>query len=599
MVYAGSNNTVVVVVVGRSDIRRRAGEMKMERCGAGNLRHGRYAHYHVGHLRPFTISRKEDVEEHGIHHEIDAIVMGRAYRLASDDPSGSETKHTILPTLTHCPEPASVMTLSSPIRRIAVIGAGPSGLAAVKYLLAEKCFERIDVFEKRSSAGGVWNYCPGILKEKLTTDVPQLDPNKPLEEPLWYPTGGHDRPQEAVFVSPLYKTLDTNIPKEMMGYGDKSFEQDSQVFPKHSAVKKYLDEYAEDIKNVIQFETQVVDVRKTEGAPHAWSLTTKNLRERIEKTHSYDAVVVASGHFDVPYTPDIAGIQAWNTAYPGIISHSRLFDSAESFRDKKVIVVGTSASGLDIGNQINEVSKGKLLVSQRTETPLASAASDKIYLPQIVEFLPPHTHNRAVRFANGHIEQDIDAIVFCTGYLYSFPFLSSLNPPLITDGRRTLNVYQHLFYIYDTTLVLPALPQRVIPLPLSENQAAVFARVWSGRLSLPSQKEMKAWEEANIAQKGNGTSFHLLPFPQDADYHNFLHDWAATAPLRQGLDNNGAGKLCNYCGERQRWIRQRLPEMKRVFSEKGQERSSIKNLEQLGFDYDKWKEQEGHRDARL
>lgn len=31
--YAGSNNIVVVVVVGRSDIRRRAGEMKIERCG--------------------------------------------------------------------------------------------------------------------------------------------------------------------------------------------------------------------------------------------------------------------------------------------------------------------------------------------------------------------------------------------------------------------------------------------------------------------------------------------------------------------------------------------------------------------------------------
>ncbi|GKZ19669.1 hypothetical protein AbraIFM66951_003707 [Aspergillus brasiliensis] len=491
------------------------------------------------------------------------------------------------------------MTPSNPIRRIAVIGAGPSGLAAVKYLLAEKCFERVDVFEKRSSAGGVWNYCPGILKEKLTTAVPQLDPNKPLEEPLWYPTGGQDRPKEPVFVSPLYKTLDTNIPKELMGYSDKSFKPDSQVFPKHSAVKKYLDEYAEDIKSVIQFETQVVDVRKTEGAPHAWSLTTKNLRDGVEKTHPYDAVVVASGHFDVPYTPDIPGIQTWNTAYPGVISHSRLFDSAESFRDKKVIVVGTSASGLDIGNQINEVCKGKVLVSQRTESPLASAASDKVYLPQIVEFLSSDTHNRAVRFANGHIEQDIDAVVFCTGYLYSFPFLSSLTPPLILDGRRTLHVYQHLFYIYDTTLVLPVLPQRVIPLPLSENQAAVFARVWSGRLNLPSQAEMKAWEEANIAKKGNGTPFHLLPFPQDADYMNFLHDWAAKAPVRPGLDNDGAGKQCNYWGERQRWIRQRLPEIKRAFLEKGQERSSIRSLEQLGFDFDKWKEQEGSRDARL
>ncbi|PWY86437.1 FAD/NAD(P)-binding domain-containing protein [Aspergillus sclerotioniger CBS 115572] len=485
------------------------------------------------------------------------------------------------------------MALSNPIRRIAVVGAGPSGLAAVKYLLAEKCFERVDVFEKRSSAGGVWNYCPGPLKENLTTTVPQLDPNQPLEEPLWYPTGGQAKPLEPVFVSPLYKTLDTNIPKELMGYSDKSFEPDSQVFPKHSAVKKYLEEYAEDIKNVINFETQVVDVRKTGSTADPWSLTTKNLREGVQKTHSYDAVVVASGHFDVPFTPDIPGVQDWNTAYPGVISHSRLFDSAEPFRDKKVIVVGTSASGLDIGNQINEVCKGKVLVSQRTESTLhPSTPLDKVYHPQIVEFLPPGTYTRAVRFANGHIEQKIDAIVFCTGYLYSFPFLSSLDPPLITDGRRTLNVYQHLFYIYDPTLVLPVLPQRVIPLPLSENQAAVFARVWSGRLQLPSQDEMKAWHDWTVAEKGNGTPFHLLPFPLDADYMNFLHDWSAKAAPLQGLENNGNGKQCNYWGERQCWIRARLPDIKRAFLQKGPERGSIKSLEQLGFDFDQWKKEE-------
>ncbi|PWY79637.1 FAD/NAD(P)-binding domain-containing protein [Aspergillus heteromorphus CBS 117.55] len=486
------------------------------------------------------------------------------------------------------------MVLSKQIRRVAVIGAGPSGLAAVKYLLAEKHFERVDVFEKRSSAGGVWNYCPGTLKENLITAVPQLDPNRPLEEPLWYPTAGQEKPLEPVFVSPLYKHLDTNIPKELMGYGDQSFEPDSQVFPKHFTVKKYLDEYAEEIRDIIRFETQVVDLRKAGGVADPWSLTTKSLREGTEKTHSYDAVVVASGHYDVPYTPDILGISDWNTRYPGIISHSRLFDSAEFFRQKKVIVVGTSASGLDIGNQISEVCKGALLISQRSESPLAPTvpSPNKIYRPEIVEFLPPGSHERAVRFADGHIEQDIDAIVFCTGYLYSFPFLPSLERPVISNGRRAQNTYQHLFYIYDPTLVFPALPQRIIPLPLSENQAAVFARVWSGRLSLPAQDEMRAWEDSTIAEKGNETPFHFLSFPLDADYLNFFHDWAARAEPRQGLANDGNGKQCNYWGEKQKWIRRMLPEIKRTFLEKAQERDSIKTLEQLGYDFEKWKREQ-------
>ncbi|PYH96127.1 FAD/NAD(P)-binding domain-containing protein [Aspergillus ellipticus CBS 707.79] len=485
------------------------------------------------------------------------------------------------------------MALSKQIRRVAVIGAGPSGLAAAKYLLAEKYFERVDVFEKRSSAGGVWNYCPGTLKENLITPVPQLDPNKPLEEPLWYPTAGQEKRLEPIFVSPLYKLLDTNIPKELMGYSDKSFEPDSQVFPKHSTVKKYLQEYAEEIKDVIQFETQVVDVRKSRGSLDSWSLTLKSLREGTEKTHSYDAVVVASGHYDVPYTPDISGISDWNTRYPGVISHSRLFDSAEFFRGKKVIVVGTSASGLDIGNQISEVCRGKLLVSQRSESPLASvSAAGKVYYPEIVEFLPSESYERAVRFADGHIEQDIDAIVFCTGYLYSFPFISSLDHPVITNGRRTLNTYQHLFYIYDPTLAFPVLPQRIIPLPLSENQAAVFARVWSGRLNLPTQDEMLHWEDSTKAEKGDGTPFHFLPFPLDSEYMNFLHGWSAKAEPRQGLDNNGNGKQCNNWSEKEEWIRRTLPEIKRAFLEKGPERSSIKSLEELGYDFAKWKKEQ-------
>lgn len=41
-------------------------------------------------------------------------------------------------------------------QRIAVIGAGPSGLAAVDALAKEKCFETIQVFERREQVGGMW-----------------------------------------------------------------------------------------------------------------------------------------------------------------------------------------------------------------------------------------------------------------------------------------------------------------------------------------------------------------------------------------------------------------------------------------------------------
>ncbi|KAL4923751.1 putative flavin dependent monooxygenase [Aspergillus undulatus] len=486
------------------------------------------------------------------------------------------------------------MALSKQIRRIAVIGAGPAGLASVKYLLAEKCFETIDVFERRSFTGGVWNYSPEKLKQAVSTPVPQLSPNEPLEEPAWLPKEAPKNSQEPTFISPVYDTLDTNLPKELMAFGEKEFPAGVQDFPRHFMVKDYVREYGEEIKKHIQFETQVLKVQK-DNKTADWTVTTRNVRSGATATASYDAVVAASGHFDIPYLPEIPGIVSWNMTYPGVITHSKFYDSPGPFKDKKVVVIGSSSSGLDIGNQINEVSKGKVLASQRTDLYLSpSTATDKAYYPEIVEFLSPATHERAVRFADGRIEQDIDAVVFCTGFFYSFPFLSSLSPPLITHGRRVHNTYQHLFYINDPTLVLPVLPQRIIPFPLSENQAAVFSRVWSGRLSLPSTAEMESWESSAVAQKGDGPAFHLMPYPLDADYMNMLHNWASTAETRSGLTNDGKGKQCNYWTRKERWMREMVPEMRKAFFTKGEERRSIKSLEELGYKYERWQSEHDH-----
>ncbi|KAL4894520.1 hypothetical protein BDV59DRAFT_175632 [Aspergillus ambiguus] len=487
------------------------------------------------------------------------------------------------------------MTIPREIRRVAVIGAGPAGLSAVKYLLAENYFEKIDVFEKRSSVGGVWNYTPGALKQGLPTPVPQLDPNFAVEKPTWQPVDGADE-TEAVFISPIYRTLDTNIPKELMAYGEKQFPSKSQVLPPFWVVKQYLEEYAADIRDLINFETEVVDARQNPPPVGGWRITTRNLRTDTTVTNSYDAVVAASGHFDIPYMPDISGIKQWNEHFPGIICHSRLFDSPEGFRGKKVVVVGSSASAVDIGNQINAVSKGRVLVSQRRKSYLmtndAVRATDPMEFPEIVEFLPPSQHDRAIRFEDGRVETEIDSIVFCTGYLYSFPYLSCLDPPIITDGRRVLNTYQHLFYIYNTSLVFPVLTQRVIPFPLAENQAAVFARVWAGRLRLPPVSEMKAWEDATAIEKGNGTSFHLLPFPLDANYMNLLYDWAKAADSRPSLINHGNGKEGNHWGERAKWMRSLFPNIRQTFMDMGEARHGVTSLKQLGYDFEAWKERQ-------
>lgn len=441
--------------------------------------------------------------------------------------------------------------------------------------------------------GGTWNYCPAALKQGVSVPVPQTSPNEQPEVPTWKPTGDHGGTQEPTFVSPIYRALDTNLPKELMPFSDKLFPADAQALPHHTTVKQYLEEYADDVRGHIQFETQVLDVRRSSSDARKWDLMARNLRAGTNTTDVYDAVVVANGHYEVPYVPSIAGISDWNKTYPGVISHSKVFDSPEMFHGKKVLVVGSSASAIDIGSQINEVSRGKLLVSQRTESfLLPSTDADKIYFPEIVEFLSPTQHERAVRFADGRVEEEIDSIVFCTGYLYSFPFLSSLNPPVITDGRRVRNVYEHLFYIENPTLVFPVLTQRVIPFPMAENQAAVFARVWSGRLVLPPRDQMKAWEDTQVAEKGSGTAFHYLPFPQDGNHINMLYGWAAQAETRDGLAHDGNGKQGTKWGKREMWLRSVFPEIRRRFVAKGPEKHNIKSVVELGFDFDRWQQEQ-------
>lgn len=375
-----------------------------------------------------------------------------------------------------------------------------------------------------------------------------------------------------------------------MQFSDLPFPKGTQLFPEFEKVLEYLQKYSEDVKHLIQFHVQVLDVRLEDERVGRWAVTRKDLKSGLVRTDIYDAVVAASGHYNVPYVPSIKGISTWHETYRDSIRHSKFYTSPDAYKDKKVIVVGNSASGVDIGNQINSVCKGPLLSSTRSESYFTTGTdTGKREYPPIAEFLSPKTHNRAVRFENGEIEDDIDSIVFCTGYLYSFPFLETLEPSVITDGSRTLHAYQHLFYTTQPTLVFPVLTQKVIPFPTAEAQSSVFARVWSGRLSLPSKEEMDAWEEQTQISRGSGKSFHVLGFPMDADYINYMHDWAARAKPCPDLENEGRGKEGPYWAEKERWIRQRFTQIKQAFVEQGEARHHIENMEDLGFDFEAWK----------
>ncbi|KAF2435229.1 FAD/NAD(P)-binding domain-containing protein [Tothia fuscella] len=483
------------------------------------------------------------------------------------------------------------------VKNVAIIGAGPSGLAAAKFLLAEKAFTRIDVFEQRNHVGGLWKYTPETSGDGLFA-IPQTNPQVGLEKPVW--TIGEEAGREPTFLSPIYERLETNIPKTLMAFSDKAFPEDVPLFPGHDTVQEYLEEYSKDVISLIKFGTQVQDVQLLESKTNEdsvveeqWSVETLHLESGKTTKSTYHAVVVASGHFSTPHIPDIPGVSDWNAKYPGSISPSKYYRIPEAFAGQKVVVVGNSASGLDISSQLSSFAKSPVLLSQKSESYPAGGFSQNANIEpnsQISRFNP---QDKTIHFSNGRIEHNVDTILFCTGYLYTMPFLQNLSPNPIGDGSRVEHTYQHLFYTPHPTLCFLVLPQKIIPFPLSEAQSSVIARVCSGRLSLPSQTEMEKWEKDTIAEQGEGGDFHTLKFPKDAEYINMLYDWAACAERREGLEGGGHGKLARRWGEWEFWARENFPGIRRAFVERGVGRRDVRGLWELGFDFGKRHERMG------
>jgi cation diffusion facilitator CzcD-associated flavoprotein CzcO len=449
------------------------------------------------------------------------------------------------------------------IKNIAVVGAGPCGLAVAKYLLAQDAFEQIDVFEQQSEVGGVWNYSP---EPSGTLHVPKVTADGPQDPPLAFQPG-----EAPVFPSPMYDVLHTNIPRALMRYSDLPIREDSLIFPSREHVQEYVVEYAKDIRHLIRFSTQVQDVRlRAAGGKDQWDVDAVCLLTGKTTSATYDAVVVSSGHYTAAYMPDVKGIADFHKAHPGVVSHSKQYRTPKPFADKKVVIVGNAASGLDIAAQVSPVCQRPLLLSVQSPTSprnLEYAGAEEV--PVIEEFL---VEERGVRFQDGRVEKDIDAIMFATGYLYAFPFLRSLKPPVVTDGRCVHGLYQHLFHIDHPTLVFTRLPVKVAPLPLAESQGAVIARTWANLLPLPPAGEMRRWEEDEVERLG--AKFNVWPEGADSKYINSVHDLVS----RSGTP----GKEPPRWSPELVWQRQIYAKAKLEFELDGRRAST---LEELGFAY--------------
>ena len=191
-------------------------------------------------------------------------------------------------------------------KRVAVVGAGPSGLVTVKELLAEghtpTCFERADsiggVFRVGERDGVVWESC------RLTS-------------------------------SPL-----------LTSFSDFPAPADRLMHLTVGEYVDYLDRYCQafDLHRHLRFRTTVEEVtRNPEGD---WSLRIGDAAGAHEER--FDAVALCSGLHQHPHLPRLPG----HETYTGAIMHGAQYRRPSQVAGKRVLVVGAGESGADVAAEV-------------------------------------------------------------------------------------------------------------------------------------------------------------------------------------------------------------------------------------------------------
>jgi dimethylaniline monooxygenase (N-oxide forming) len=113
------------------------------------------------------------------------------------------------------------------------------------------------------------------------------------------------------------------------------------------------------------------------------------------------------------------------------------------------------------------------------------------------------TGPKSVQLKDGTIIEDLDAIIFCTGYHFSIPFMPKEWDPYPVDGEPP-KLYQNIFPLHsdpDVRNSLAFMGQGATPFPgfaMLETVSMATAQIWKGKEKLPPLKEMQQWYENNI-----------------------------------------------------------------------------------------------------
>jgi len=351
--------------------------------------------------------------------------------------------------------------------RVAVIGAGPSGLAQLRAFqsAAQKGAEipKIVCFEKQSDWGGLWNY-------------------------TW--RTGLDEYGEPVHGS-MYRYLWSNGPKECLEFADYSFEEHFgkpiASYPPRAVLWDYIKGRVEKakVRDWVRFNTPVRMVRYDETAKTFTVTAHDRVNDRMYD-EVFDYVVVASGHFSTPNVPRFEGVESFN----GRVLHAHDFRDALEFKDKNVLIVGRSYSAEDIGSQCWKYGAKSVTASYRSK-PMGFNWPENFEERPLLEKLV----NKTAHFRDGSTKE-VDALILCTGYQHHFPFLPD-DLRLKTANRLwTDNLYKGVVFEPNDRLFYIGMQDQFYTFNMFDAQAWWARDVIMGRIPLPPADEMKTHFDA-------------------------------------------------------------------------------------------------------
>ncbi|KAJ6009194.1 hypothetical protein N7522_004210 [Penicillium canescens] len=417
------------------------------------------------------------------------------------------------------------------IKSVAIIGAGPAGAITVDALAQEKAFDVIRVFDRQEKAGGCWVSRDDKPPQQFDLDgLSARTADKPLQIPAKLPCRTPVVSQDRFTDSPVYPTLETNVDAGAMSFSQEaipavrsqwSIERHGQDTPfrHHSVIRKYVEDLftVKGYQSLVQFDTTVE--RAVKDLNGKWVLTLRRTEvgdgDEGQKSdywweEEFDAVVVASGHYAVPYIPAIPGLKEFAARYPGSVEHTKHYRGPEKYHGKKVITVGASVSAADTAVSLIDSAQTPVLAVVRGRYNMyfgdEAFQHPKIQRRAPISHITSENGDKTVYFEDGSSETGVDHLVFGTGFSWTLPFL----PQVATRNNRVPDLYQHIFYRHDPTLVFVGAVGAGLTFKVFEWQAVAAARVLAGKATLPSVAEQEKWEADRIALKSDGPGFAVL-----------------------------------------------------------------------------------------